>query len=116
MSLVKRAIVAATILIVIIVLVLAVPVRFHRGITPKEMTTMVNSELPRGTQVSKVLAFLDSRRIEHSEYEPRERTILAIKRHACWALMMTCTIDMKFSFNEHDRLETSTVADETSGL
>jgi hypothetical protein len=116
MNLVKRASVAAAIVIVIIVLVLTVPMRFHRGVTPMEMTTTVNSELPGGTEVSKVLAFLDSRKIEHSEYHPGERTILAIKRDACWALMMTCSIDMKFVFDVNNRLEKLTTADETSGL
>jgi hypothetical protein len=92
------------------------PLRYYPGPSPKEIAASVNSALPIGVSKEKVLAFLDAKRIEHSDYLPSERRIYAIERNTCRALFVECSVDMVFEFNDADALRAASVKEGFTGL
>jgi hypothetical protein len=92
------------------------PLRYYPGQTPKDVAASVRAALPKGSDKNKVLAFLDEKRIEHSDYLPKERRIYAIERNTCRAPFVECSIDMTFSFDEVGVLQEATVKEGFTGL
>lgn len=92
------------------------PIRFYRDVSPKTMKVAVDSELPIGTDKSKVIAFLDARRIEHSGDKAGDGKIYAVVRDACLAAVLECTIDMTFSFDANGKLANASVKEGLTSL
>lgn len=79
------------------------------------MAAEVNSKLPFGASQKEVIDFLDNNHIEHSEYERDQRIISAIVRNTCWNLILECSIDMTFTFNDDGQLINSKVTEGLTG-
>jgi hypothetical protein len=79
------------------------------------MAAEVNSNLPFGTSQKDVIAFLDKQHIEHSKYNQKQREISAIVRNTCWNLILECSIDMTFTFNDDGQLLNSGVTEGLTG-
>jgi hypothetical protein len=88
--------------------VVGAPLRYYPEISPKKMQNKVNAETPLGTNLTKVISFLELNRIEYS-YQTTEKTIYAIVRDACWTAMGECSIDMVFLFDQTGTLISSSV-------
>jgi hypothetical protein len=61
----------------VLVLVSAVYVHGIRRVDPQALDKLIGQELPPGSSETKVIAFLDSKGISHSEYVPEYRRIEA---------------------------------------
>lgn len=92
------------------------PLRYYPGPGPKEVSARVRTALPIGSSKEKVVAYLDEKHIEHSEFLPVERRIYAIQRDTCRALLVTCSIDMVFDFSAEGALEEISVKEGLTGL
>jgi hypothetical protein len=71
----------------------------------REIDSIVTERLPVGTDTDVVLAFLDSARIEHSEYQPKSRRIYAAMRNVAFQFPAVYGIFLRFDFDEARRLE-----------
>ena len=92
------------------------PLRYYPGQSPKQFETDIKAALPSGSNKNKVLAFLSDRRIEHSDYQSKERKIYAIQRNTCRMLFVECSIDMVFTFDEREIMRQLSVKEEFTGL
>lgn len=99
-----------------LVLVFGFPFRLHRGVTVERTAAMVNSNLPRGTSAQNVIAFLDSKGIEHSPYRNGVREIHAIRRNVCLVLLAECSIEIDFTFDADGDVAKTSIAEDYTGL
>lgn len=102
--------------VAILVLIFGFPFRLHRGITVQSTARMLNSSLPRGTSVHNVIAFLDAKGIEHSQYRNDLREIHAIRRNVCLVLLAECSIEITFTFDAHGYVAKTSVSEDYTGL
>jgi hypothetical protein len=102
--------------IVLLVFVTGAPFRVYRGISPTKMRALVISEIPLGADIASVEKFLDSHGIEHAPYSESNRDIGAIKRNVCVALLVECSIDLRFFFDDSRRLNRISVQEGFTGL
>jgi hypothetical protein len=72
--------------------------RLERRVT--DVNNEIREELPAGTNVDAVFTFLDSRRMEHSEYVPNSRTVYASIRNAVVQWPIYYGIFIQFHFDE----------------
>ena len=112
----RWVLIAGAISVAVASFVVGWPFRIHPGVNQRRMAMIVDAEISRGADVQKVIAFLDSHEIEHSSYLRNERQILAIKRHVCWVLLLECSIDMKFFFDQDNRLQDRSIEEGFTGL
>ena len=98
------------------ILVTGSPFRFYRGDSPKQLLARMNAALPAGTSIPQALAFLDANHIDHAPYAPAKRTIGAIKRNTCWALLTECSIEIELLFDGESRLQRISVQEGFTGL
>jgi hypothetical protein len=76
--------------------------RLERRVADVKVT--IREELPLGADPDAVFAFLDSRRIEHSEYVARSRAVYAAIRNAVVKWPISYGIFIRFHFDETGRL------------
>ena len=76
--------------------------RLERRVT--DVKNEIREEIPVGAGLDAVLAFLDSRRLEHSEYVPRSRTVYAAIRNVVIQWPIYYGIFIQFHFDEAGRL------------
>ena len=98
------------------VLITGSPFRVYRGITPNQMRAKLRAEVPLGSSVVQVVNYLDANKIEHAPYSPERHDVGAIKRNVCVAVMVECSIDIRFFFDEGARLQRITVEAGFTGL
>src|SRR5262249_40804163 len=87
------------------VLITGSPFRVYRGITPNQMRAKLMAEVPLGSSVAQVSNYLDANKIEHAPYSTERRDMGAIKRNVCVAVMVECSIDIRFFFSEAGGLQ-----------
>jgi len=80
------------------------------------MRARIAAALPIGSDVAAVIAFLDANNIEHAPYSPVNGDVGAIKRNVCFALLIECSIDMRFFFDSSGHLERYSVEPGFTGL
>jgi hypothetical protein len=68
----------------------------------------LSRDLPLGTPVDSVLAYLDERDIERVEYDQIERTLGAVQRNVEFDPLFTRHIQILFLFDSANRLELAT--------
>ncbi len=102
--------------VVLLILIIGSPFHFYRGISPKAMRMFLGSNLPPGTPISKVIAFLDAHNIEHSQPSVQSHDIGAIRRNTCWAVLVECDIEITFTFDNSNRLQSTSVTEGFTGL
>lgn len=88
--------------------------RYYPGIIIDKMRSIVDKEIPLGTQRTDVERFLSQRRIEYS-YVERENRIYAIVRDTCRGILIECSIDMVFGFDGQRVLISSSVKEGFTG-
>ena len=89
--------------------------RYYPGITAVTMDALVKQKVPLGTNQAAVIDFLEGEEIEYSFVES-ENKIYAIKRDTCVGILIECSIDMIFEFNEKGILISSVVKEGLTGL
>jgi hypothetical protein len=100
----------------VLIFVAGSPFRIYRGVSPKSMREVIAAQLPAGSEVATVIAFLDANHIEHAAYSIERHDIGAIKRNVCLALLLECSIEMRFFFDSDGRLQRVTVEEGFTGL
>lgn len=92
------------------------PIRIHRGPSVNAWASKLHKDLPLGSSYESVAAYLTSAQIEHSTLVEKDRKVYAIIRDTCWAALLQCSIDMEFSFDDHNRLSDISVKEGLTGL
>lgn len=72
--------------------------------TSADIHALLRKETPIGSTTQRVVAFLDSARVEHSAYIPKERAVFAVWRRTSVGLVSHLSIEVRFFFNEEHRL------------
>jgi hypothetical protein len=72
--------------------------------TPAEIHALIGEETPIGSTPQRVVAFLDSARIERSPYHTHDRSIYALWRRTSVRLLSESSIQVRFFFDEENRL------------
>lgn len=74
--------------------------------TVKQMDEMIKKELPIGAGKDRVLEFLDSKKIEHSDYidYKNQKLIMAAVRNTSTGFFATASIHVTFYFDEYGKL------------
>jgi hypothetical protein len=108
--------VAVSVIGICFILITGSPFRFYRGDSPKQLLARMNAALPIGTSIPQVLAFLDANHIDYAPYAPARRTIEAIKRKTCWAVLTECSIEINVLFDGESRLQRISVQEGFTGL
>jgi hypothetical protein len=88
--------------------------RYHPSVTAEQMDAMIRKELPAGTARADVSRFLDAQKIEYS-FVNNENKIYAIIRNTCRGILVECSIDMVFGFNEQGALTSTSVKEGLTG-
>jgi hypothetical protein len=72
----------------------------------EQLRALITRELPVGTSATRVIAFLDDRRIEHSDYTkpPGPAEVTAIVRETSWWSVVKTSHRIVFSFDHDSRL------------
>ena len=73
------------------------------------------ARIPAGSKASEVIRYLDSVRIEHSDYLENERKMRAIIRSASKTLLVRGDIEVNFSFDSNAILDSITVKEVFTG-
>jgi len=69
-----------------------------------QVESRLRSSIPVGSNVAHAVATLDSLGVEHSEYIQSTRTVDAIIRRTAESFLVEEAIQMRFTFDENDRL------------
>lgn len=85
------------------------------AMTTKEIETMVQREIPLGSNKSQVIAFLDGRKIEHSGYLETEKAVYAIIRNTSQGAIVKGAIKIEFYFDEQANLKNYTIKEVFTG-
>jgi hypothetical protein len=83
--------------------------------TKEEVDAMVRREVPVGSSTSQVIAFLDSEKIERSDYRETDKVILAIVRDASRAAVTKGNIQIEFRFDDAAHLREHVVREVFTG-
>lgn len=88
--------------------------RYYPGVTAAKMDALAKQKVPIGSSQAAVIGFLEAERIEHS-FVKSENKIYAIKRDTCIGILIECSIDMVFEFNERGILVSTIVKEGLTG-
>jgi hypothetical protein len=70
----------------------------------RQLETMLRANLPTGSSIQKVDAFLADIKLEHSRYDSDERNIVALDRNVESGGMVTTDIRIECRFDATDKL------------
>ena len=83
--------------------------------TVKEMEDLIKKEVPIGSSTVRVLAFLDSKKIEHSRYLEDRKAIYAIIRDTGGDFLVKKSLTLAFFFDDDGNLIKYTVEEVFTG-
>lgn len=76
----------------------------YTKVTVDEIDQRIRKELPVGSDQTKVIVFLEANQMEHSGYLDKQKEIRAILRNTSRNFLVTGSIQVVFSFDDHGRL------------
>lgn len=91
-------------------------VRPEAALTVQDLVAQIDAALPKGTENTAVLKWLDSRKIEHSGYIASEQIVNAIWRHVAGKGVTARSIRADFRFSTNGKLQNVVVRDAFTGL
>lgn len=113
----KIGIVLAATAIVIGILWGVPRIRIHPNpMTVSEMQSIISRETPVGSDVGRVMHFLDNQKIEHSEFLPETQSINAVVHRTTIGLLIEGSIYMRFLFDHEGKLKEAEVEEIFTGL
>jgi CRISPR/Cas system CMR-associated protein Cmr5 small subunit len=80
-----------------------------------EITSSICKQVPAGASSSQVVAFLDAKKVEHSDYREQEKTIFAIVRNTSGNWLVTGAAQIEFHFDENVKVKDCTVKEVFTG-
>jgi|ERR1035441_1719517 PBP1b-binding outer membrane lipoprotein LpoB len=82
----------------------------------KEIEQALKATLPIGTSVQDVVAYLDSKKLDHDNYDRSTKQLGAIERKVFKSLFTRTDVQIFFQFDEKDKLKGFTLKEIYTGL
>jgi hypothetical protein len=101
----KKVFIAIGVMVVLVLLVIPYPV----GPSRADMVEMLGRDLPIGTPKERVLQYASQKKMEHSEYLPKERLVNAMVRGIKKGFLFESSLHIQFRFDEAGRLASVSV-------
>lgn len=93
---------------VVLLLLLLPGIRIWK-VTSSDIESRIKNELPIGSDQYSVIYFLDKYKFEHSGYLFKEKSIQSIQRDSCYGVLIECSIEVSFMFDDQQKLASYTI-------
>jgi hypothetical protein len=87
----------------------------HKKVTAEQVERRISTAVPAGTERNRVLAILDSLKLEHSAFDEKTRTIAAMVPDSSKKAMITRSFHITLVFDTAGRLSSHTIKEIFTG-